>query len=90
MDLSHYPSAAIRTKMPTWLIIVLVLCVALLFAGELASVSAISGWSYDDLFSLWASEPTLPFLVVFRERILTELESAPLLLFAALSAPGYP
>ena len=44
MDLSRYPSAAIPTKMPTWLISVLLLCVALLFAGELASVSAISGW----------------------------------------------
>jgi hypothetical protein len=82
MDLSRYPSAAIRTKMPTWLITVLLLCVALLFAGELASVSAISGWSYDDLFSLWASEPTLPFLVVFRERILTD--SNPPLYFSLL------
>ena len=72
MTLSRYPSAAIRTKMPRWLTIVLVLCVALLFAGELASVSAISGWSFDDLFSLWASEPTSPFLAVFRERIITD------------------
>ncbi len=72
MSLSHFASAAIRTKVPTWLNIVFVLCVALLFAGELASVSAISGWWFDDLFSLWASEPTLPFGVVFRERILTD------------------
>ena len=34
MDLSRYPSAAIPTRMPTWLIIVLVLCVAFLFVGE--------------------------------------------------------
>ena len=82
MALSHYASAAIRTKVPTWLTIVFVLCVALLFAGELASVSAISGWWYDDLFSLWASEPALPFRVVLRERILTD--SNPPLYFSLL------
>ena len=82
MALSHCASAAIRTKVPTWLSIVFVLCVALLFAGELASVSAISGWWFDDLFSLWASEPTLPFGVMLRERILTD--SNPPLYFSLL------
>ena len=82
MALSHCASAAIRTKVPTWLNIVFVLGVALLFAREFASVSAISGWWFDDLFSLWASEPTLPFSVVLRERILTD--SNPPLYFSLL------
>jgi len=68
--------------MPTWQVIVLLLCVAVLFTGELASVSAISGWWFDDLFSLWASEPTLPFTVAFRERILPD--SNPPLYFSLL------
>jgi len=42
--------------MPTWLAIILFLCVVLLFAGELASVSAVGGWTLDELFSLWASD----------------------------------
>jgi hypothetical protein len=82
MALSHCASAAIRTKVPTWLNIVFVLGVALLFAREFASVSAISGWWFDDLFSLWASEPSLPFSVVLRERILTD--SNPPLYFSLL------
>ena len=80
--MSHHPAASIGTKIPAWLTIVLVLCAALLFAYELASVNAISGWSFDDLFSLWASEPTLPFLAVFRERIITD--SNPPLYFSLL------
>lgn len=80
--MSHYPAASIGTKIPAWLTIVLVLCVALLFAGELVSVNAMSGWWFDELFSLWASEPGLPFVVVFRERILTD--SNPPLYFSLL------
>jgi hypothetical protein len=82
MDLSRYSSAAIRAKMPNWLTIILVLGVSLLFTRELALVDAMSGWWFDDLFSLWASEPTLPFLVLFRERILTD--SNPPLYFSLL------
>jgi hypothetical protein len=82
MDLSRYPTAAIPARMPTWAITLLMLGVSLLFADELASINAISGWSYDDLFSLWASEPTKPFLVVFRERIITD--SNPPLYFSLL------
>ena len=79
---SHYASDPIFTKMPTWLAILLFLCVALLFAVELAFVSAISGWWLDDLTSLWASERTLPFTVAFRERILPD--SNPPLYFSLL------
>ena len=79
---SHYASDPIFTKMPTWLAILLFLCVALLFAVELAFVSAISGWWLDDLTSLWASERTLPFTDAFRERILPD--SNPPLYFSLL------
>ena len=44
--------------------------IALIFAGELASVSAAGGWMLDDLF--WASDRTVPFGVAFDERILTD------------------
>ena len=82
MTLSHHASDPVPTRMPTWLTILLLLCVALLFAGELASVSAVSGWWFDDLFSLWASERTVPFTVAFRERILPD--SNPPLYFSLL------
>jgi hypothetical protein len=82
MTLSHRASDPVPIRMPSWLTIVLLLCVALLFTGELASVSAISGWWFDDLFSLWASERTLPFAVAFRERILPD--SNPPLYFSLL------
>lgn len=43
---------------------------ALLFSGALISVNAADGWWLDSLFGLWASDASVPFNVVFNERIL--------------------
>ena len=82
MTLSQYASDPISTKMQTYLAIVVLLCVAFIFAGGLASVSAVSGWTLDDLFSRWASDRDVPFPVAFRDRILPD--SNPPLYFTAL------
>ena len=72
MNSSQYASDSISTKMPTWLAIVVSLCVALLFAGGLASVNAVGGWMLDDLFSLWASDRNCHSLSHLAMRILPD------------------
>ena len=81
MNSSQYASDSISTKMPTWLAIVVSFFVALLFARGLGSVNAVSGWMLDDLFSLWTSDRNVPFPVAFSDRILPELQPAPLPFF---------
>ena len=56
--------------------------ITLLFSAALASVTAISGWWFDDLYSLWASDPATPFNIAFKERIITD--SNPPLYFSLL------
>ena len=82
MALFQYITRSPYSKTPTWVVVVSLLCIALVFSGELASVSALSGWWFDDLFSLWASDRTLPFDVAFNERILPD--SNPPLYFSLL------
>ena len=82
MTLSQYVSESIHSETPLWTVLVSLLCVALLFAGALASVSAVGGWMLDDLFSLWASDRTVPFNLAFSERILPD--SNPPLYFSSL------
>src|SRR5271166_2137385 len=82
MALSQYITRSLYSKTPTWVVVVSLICIALVFSGELASVSAVSGWWFDDLFSLWASDRTLPFDVAFSERILPD--SNPPLYFSIL------
>jgi hypothetical protein len=82
MTSSPEASEPLRAKSPKGLAIFVLLGVTLIFSGELASVTAQGGWMLDDLFSLWASEPTKSFGAVFRERILPD--SNPPLYFSLL------
>jgi len=82
MALFQYITRSLYSETPTWVVVVSLLCIALVFSGELASVSAVSGWWFDDLFSLWASDRTLAFDAAFSERILPD--SNPPLYFSLL------
>ena len=82
MDMLKYLSHSLYSRMPVWGVIVSLLCITLIFAGELASVNAAGGWMLDDLFALWTSDRTVPFGVAFDERILTD--SNPPLYFSLL------
>ena len=82
MTLSHEVSDPLPAKLPKGLAIFVLLCVAFIFSGELASVNAEGGWMLDDLFSLWVSAPAISFDVVFSDRILPD--SNPPLYFSLL------
>jgi hypothetical protein len=53
-----------------------------LFVAAQISISTINGWFIDELFSLWASDTSLPFTRAFSERIAPD--SNPPLYFAVL------
>jgi hypothetical protein len=82
MILPQYISDSIYSKTPNWTLIFFLLCIAGIFSVELALVSARSGWWLDDLFSLWASDPRMPFQLAFADRILPD--SNPPLYFSLL------
>ena len=82
MTLFQDASGPTPIKLPRGLAVLVLVCVALVFTGELASVNAAGGWMLDDLFSLWASAPTVSFDVAFSDRILPD--SNPPLYFSLL------
>jgi hypothetical protein len=65
------------------LVLLLIIAVALFVIGEIA-IGAVNGWWSDELFALWASDPSLPFVRIFSERIATD--SNPPLYFSLLYA----
>src|SRR6516164_644904 len=69
MTLFQDASGPTPIKLPRGLAVLVLVCVALVFTGELASVNAAGGWMLDDLFSLWACAPTVSFDVAFSDRI---------------------
>ena len=82
MTLPQCVSDSNNSTTPNSVLTVFLFCIAGIFSVELALVDARSGWWLDDLSSLWASDPNLPFRLVFGERILSD--SNPPLYFSLL------
>jgi hypothetical protein len=69
-------------RLPSWALHLLIATATLLFAAALLSINAVNGWWNDELYALWASDPTTPFTTVFAERIYPDTN--PPLYFSAL------
>ncbi|MFZ1108253.1 MAG: hypothetical protein WAN43_07905 [Rhodomicrobium sp.] len=82
MTLPQCVSDSNNSTTPNSVLTVFLFCIAGIFSVELALVDARSSWWLDDLSSLWASDPKLPFRLVFGERILSD--SNPPLYFSLL------
>lgn len=60
----------------------ILLAAVIAFCFEIRSMSLVNGWWLDELFSIWASDPSLSFIDVFLHRILPD--TSPPLYFSAL------
>jgi len=54
---------------PRWMSGTLITIAVLLFCAAQFSINAVNGWWMDELYSLWASDTSIPFRVAFSERI---------------------
>ena len=60
----------------------ILLAAVIAFCFEIRSISLVNGWWLDELFSIWASDPSLSFIDVLLHRILPD--TSPPLYFSAL------
>jgi hypothetical protein len=72
MTMSYAVAESVISDRRSWIVPASLMTVALVFAGELASLSASAGWTGDDLYSLWAADRTVPFNLALSERILPD------------------
>lgn len=65
----------------------ILLVAVLVFSAELRSISLVNGWWFDELLSIWASDPSHGFIDVLRKSI-TENAVLPLYDFGLVWDPA--
>jgi len=67
--ISKVVNSFFQVSPPRWMSSTLITVAVLLFCAAQFSINAVNGWWVDELYSLWASDTSIPFRVAFSERI---------------------